>query len=233
MGKQTAGLFITGTDTDVGKTYVGAMIARAVRAAGHRVGVYKPVASGCRRQAGGLVSDDALTLWEAAGRPGDLAKVCPQLFEAPLAPHLAARAEGKAVDPALLREGLAAWRDSDVILVEGAGGLLSPLADECCVADLAADFGFPLVVVARNALGTINHTLLTLVAAVTVGDELEIAGIVLNHSRPAPYDPSVASNRQELERLAVPPVLADVAWKADRFDPEVDWFALARRSGIS
>ncbi len=231
MGKQTAGLFITGTDTDVGKTYVGAMMARALRAAGHRVGVYKPVASGCRRQGGGLVSDDAEALWEAAGRPRDLAMVCPQLFEAPLAPHLAARAEGKAVDPALLRQGLDAWRGcSDVILVEGAGGLLSPLADECSVADLAADFGFPLVVVARNALGTINHTLLTLVAAVTVGDELEIAGIVLNHSRPAPYDPSVASNRQELERLAVPPVLSEVAWQADRFDPQVDWFALARRA---
>ena len=78
------GLFITGTGTGVGKTYVAALIARSLVAAGKRVGVYKPVASGCELQTGELVSPDAVTLWEAAGKPGTLQQVCPQRFAAPL-----------------------------------------------------------------------------------------------------------------------------------------------------
>lgn len=223
------GLFITGTDTGVGKTYVGALVARALRAAGHRVGVYKPAASGCRVQQGALVSDDAMLLWEAAGRPGALEQVCPQRFLAPLAPHLAARQEGRQLDPALLRSGLAFWQArSDVILVEGAGGLMSPLGDEEYVADLACEFGFPLVVVARNALGTINHTLLTLLVAATFREGLQIAGIVLNHPSPSDDDPSTATNRQELAARCAPPILAEVAWRAEQFDSPVDWFGLAR-----
>src|SRR5688572_27332873 len=100
------GLFITGTDTGVGKTYVAALIAGALVTAGRTVGVYKPTASGCRREGGELISDDAVALWEAAGRPGELERACPQRFAAPLAPHLAARAEGREVDAALLRSGL-------------------------------------------------------------------------------------------------------------------------------
>src|SRR5215213_6650443 len=100
----SCGLFITGTGTGVGKTYVGALIARALRGVGKRVGVYKPVASGCEMRDGELVSPDAVALWEAAGRPGTLQQVCPQLFAAALAPHLAARAEGRLVDSELLSE---------------------------------------------------------------------------------------------------------------------------------
>ncbi len=185
MKTNIRGLFITGADTNVGKTYVGALIAHALKAAGHRPGVYKPVASGCHREGVRLVSDDAELLWRAAGEPGELDRVCPQCFEAPLAPHLAARAEGKEIDRELLRDGLAYWLErSDVVLVEGAGGLLSPLGDNDYVADLARDLGFPLVIVARNALGTINHTLLTLHAAQTFRGGLPIAGIVLNHTAP-------------------------------------------------
>ncbi len=122
MPHDPPGLFITGTDTGVGKTYVAALIARALVASGRRVGVYKPAASGCTRDAQGrIVSDDAVALWEAAGRPGDLEHVCPQRFLAPLAPHLAARAEGKTLDADLLRAGLDYWKArSDIILVEGA-----------------------------------------------------------------------------------------------------------------
>ena len=117
MSTSVRGLFITGTDTGVGKTHVAAMIARSLCAAGRRVGVYKPAASGCRRPADGdpadgegLISDDAVALWNAAGRPGELRQVCPQCFEAPLAPHLAAAREGKCVDPDLLRSGIDYWR---------------------------------------------------------------------------------------------------------------------------
>src|SRR4051812_38790041 len=207
------GLFITGTGTGIGKTYVGALIVRALRNAGKRVGVYKPVASGCEMGGGELVSADAVTLWEAAGRPGTLQKVCPQLFAAPLAPHLAARAEGRHVDPILLREGIEFWRaTSDVVIVEGAGGLLSPISDEDYNADLAAEFGFPLVVVAANVLGTINATLQTLITANTFRDGLRVAGVVLNSLMPPGDDPSVESNADELARRCAAPFLAAVEY---------------------
>lgn len=224
------GLLITGTDTGVGKTYVAALIAQSLVNSGRRVGVYKPAASGCRREAGGLVSEDAVALWEAAGRPGELDHVCPQRFAAPLAPHLAAREEGKQLDGNLLRQGVQYWRDrAEILLVEGAGGLLSPLGDDLYVADLADELGFPLVVVSQNVLGTINQTLLTLVAASKFGQRaIPVAGVVLNHAAPpSPEDKSLASNRQELAMRCAAPILAEVPWNGE-FDVVVDWYALAR-----
>ncbi len=224
----TRGLFITGTDTEVGKTYVTALVAKALVAAGRRVGVYKPVASGCREQDGTLVADDAVSLWQAAGRPGDLEHVCPQRFRAPLAPHRAAAAEGRAVDERMLRDGVAYWRERcDVVLVEGAGGLMSPVSENDYNADLVRDLGYPLVVVAPNVLGTINGTLQTLITAETFGEGLDVAGVVLCNVRLGD-DVSRQSNRQELERRCVAPLLAEVADGADAFDVEVDWFAMAR-----
>ncbi len=222
--KRIPGLFITGTDTGVGKTHVAAMIARWLKAAGHRVGVYKPAASGCQLDGEQLVSDDALAIWQAAGRPGELKHVGPQRFQAPLAPHLAAQAEGKPLDPQRLRTGLDYWRDrSDVILVEGVGGLMSPVSDEDFVADLAYDFGFPLLVVVPNRLGMINQALQTLIAASAFRDGLTIAGMVLNHPDPPGGDPSLATNREELAKPAIPPILTEVAWDGHRFLPEVNW----------
>lgn len=226
------GLFITGTDTGVGKTYVAAHIARELTSAGIRVGVYKPAASGCSRSASGeLIADDAVALWEAAGKPGELARVAPQRFAAPLAPHLAARTEGGRVDPQLLRRGIHYWLErSDIVLVEGAGGLMSPLSDDDYNADLAGDFGFPLVVVAANILGVINQTLQTLITAATYGDGLSVAGIVLNDVRPlSADDPSTASNRAELQARCIPPVLAGVAYGGG-LDARVDWSALSTSS---
>jgi dethiobiotin synthetase len=231
------GLFITGTGTCVGKTYVAALIARDLVKSGKRVGIYKPVASGCEIRHGELVSPDAVALWTAAGQTGTLDAACPQRFAAPLAPHLAARAEGRRVDAALLRSGLEYWRArSDVVLVEGAGGLMSPISDDDYNADIAAEFGFPLVVVAANELGTINATLQTLIAASTYcrasNEErgtssessagLSIAGIVLNSPRKLNDDASVDSNADELERRCVPPLLAVVTHDGG-FDRKVDW----------
>jgi len=220
-------LFIIGADTGVGKTYVTALIAQALVAAGVRVGVYKPAASGCTWRGDELVSDDALALWQAAGQPGTLSRVCPQRFEAPLAPHLAAEAEGRELDADLLRTGLDYWREqSEFVLVEGAGGFLSPLGPEEYVANLAAEFGYPLVVVVRNAVGAINQTLQTLVAVTAWAEELTIAGIVLNQTDSGTDDPSLATNRREIERRAVPPVLAELGYGAKGFEPVVDWRAL-------
>jgi dethiobiotin synthetase len=224
-------LFITGTDTGVGKTYVATLIIRALVDEGRRVGVYKPVASGCWRDVDQLHSDDADALWSAAGNPGQVDWVCPQRFEAPLAPHLAARKEGTRVDEVLLREGIERWvNDCDIIVVEGAGGLMSPVSDEDYVADLAYEFGYPLIVVAPNVLGVINQTLQTLITSATFREGLDVAGIVLNDTREpreASHDPSILSNRQELEARCVPPLLDHLGWQAHRFTTEIDWWRLA------
>jgi dethiobiotin synthetase len=222
------GLFVTGNDTGVGKTHVAAMIARDAAAQGLRVGVYKPAASGCHRNNGSIVSNDAIELWKAAGSPGELERVCPQRFLAPLAPHLAAKAEGKELDADLLRNGLDYWRDrSDILIVEGTGGLMSPLTDDEYVADLAHDFGYPLVVVARNQIGVINQTLQTMIVAMTFRDGLDIAGIVLNRTTPPDDDPSLDNNREQLEMRSVPPVLAEVPYGKSDFPLPVDWAAIA------
>jgi dethiobiotin synthetase len=147
-------------------------------------------------------------LRSAVGGDVEFERICPQRFQAPLAPPVAARLEARQVDPELLRSGIKWWQErAEFIVVEGAGGLLSPMTETESVADLAVSFGFPLVVVARASLGTINHTLLTLEAARARG--LIVAGIILNHSTPPdPSDQSLESNPVELEKRCLAPILA-------------------------
>jgi dethiobiotin synthetase len=172
------------------------------------------------------------------------------MFRAPLAPHLAARAEGRRVDAQLLRDGLRFWQETcDVVLVEGAGGLMSPISDDDYNADLAAEFGYPLLVVAANALGTINATLQTLITAntykkgvrnrfsircdavrdtpKTVPDTfLKVAGVVLNSPVALENDPSTNSNADELAKRCIVPLLATVS-HGGVLDHDVDWLQLA------
>jgi dethiobiotin synthetase len=186
------------------------------------------VASGCTGNGNQLISEDAQVLWQAAGRPSSIRDVCPQTFRAPLAPHLAARAEGKEIDADLLRYGLDAWRDYEIVIVEGAGGLMSPLGDEEYVADLATEFAYPLIVVAPNILGVINQTLQTLITAATFRDGLPVAGVVMNDvSAEAQGDVSRQSNFAELKQRCVPPLLAHVRWNDVSSLGQVDWFGLA------
>jgi dethiobiotin synthetase len=233
--RRNTGLFVTGTDTGVGKTHVAAMIARALRNDGREVGVYKPAASGCTQDAhGNLTSDDAVRLWDAASRPGELERVCPQKFAAPLAPHLAAQAEGKTIDAPLLRRGFDYWCErSETVIAEGAGGLFSPLGDTLYNADLAADLKLPLVVVAANRLGTIHATLATLLAARAFrGGELTIAAVVLNDATPDDgTDPSRASNAAELRRHIAGPLLElDVPIVEVKFGATEFWASGGRES---
>lgn len=204
--KPKNGLFVTGTDTEVGKTYVSSLIVTQLCRLGISVGVYKPVASGCIRSGDELVSEDAQQLWEAAGKPKTLHDVTPQRFEAALAPNVAARLAGVSVDSELIRSGLDAWSESDFVLIEGVGGLLAPMTDDQLVADFASEFGYPLLVVVGNKLGCINHALLTLEVAKQRG--LEVAGIVLDDVEQP--DESATWNRNEIERLSGSEVLAHV-----------------------
>lgn len=207
-------LFVTGTDTEIGKTYIAAKIAHRLRGDGRRVGVYKPVASGCIMGARGeLISEDAVTLWEAAGRGETLDRVCPQRFAAPLAPPAAAAAEGRAVDREQMIAGARWWIPRcDVLLVEGAGGLMSPLADDCFNADLAVALGAPVIVVAPNRLGVINHTLQTLLVAERYG--LRVAGVILNQVT-REVDASTGTNAETIRRYATSPWVVEVGYGDD------------------
>jgi len=178
------GIFITGTDTGVGKTIVAAVLARLLRMRGLSVGVMKPVTSGCRLENGLLVSDDALLLCQAAGVICS-DDVAPYRLREPLAPAEAAKLDGVVIDFARIRaafDRLAAAHD--FVIVEGAGGLMVPLAGGLLVADLARQLQLPLLVVARPDLGTINHTVLTCFAAGQM--ELKVAGVVINNYPAAP-----------------------------------------------
>jgi len=230
--KPPYGLFITGTDTEIGKTWVSTIIVRDLVKAGHRVGVYKPLASDCVSDGQSIVSEDAILLWEAAGQPLTPNEVCPQCFQAPLSPHLAARAEGREVDSRLVRSGLDAWSDFDVVIVEGCGGLMSPVDDESFFADLAHEFGYPVVVVVDNRLGAINQGLQATITANCFRDGLDVAGIVLNDAQAFQGDTSRDSNFDQLAKRSVAPVLSRVRHEAENFDTEVDWMALARRDVV-
>ena len=172
------GIFVTGTDTGVGKTIVAATLARLLRMKGVSVGVMKPVTSGCREVNGKLVSDDALLLCQAAGIPfsEDVAPYC--LREA-LAPAEAARIDGVRIDFSAIKASYDRLASIyQYVIVEGAGGLMVPLSGGLLVADLARELALPLLVVARPRLGTINHTVLTCFAAQQMG--LQVAGVIVN-----------------------------------------------------
>ena len=228
---RSRGLFVVGTDTDVGKTAVAVAIVSELVARGERAGVYKPVASGTPGPGG-----DADRLWQAAGRPRSLGEVCPQAYAAAIAPADAARAEGREVDEALLRTGLEPWLATDgPVVVEGAGGLFSPLGPRTLVADLAREFALPLVVVDAARLGLVGRTLVAVRAARAEG--LHVAAVVVSQTLPphgSATDPAGAAAilgsgiRMLRSRLTDVPV-GVLAHGATRVEPSIDWLALSGR----
>jgi dethiobiotin synthetase len=191
----SAGVFVTGTGTGVGKTVVAAAIARTAAAEGARVAVFKPAVSGL---ADGGEPDHAL-LRRAAGSAQPDDEIAPHRFDPPVSPHLAAELAGEAIDPArLLACAEAAAADADLLVVEGVGGLLVPLTPGYLVRDFARDLGLPLVVAAAPGLGTINHTLLTLESARAAGLSVLAAVLTPWPDRPGAIE---VSNREAVARL--------------------------------
>jgi dethiobiotin synthetase len=166
------GLFVTATDTGVGKTILSAALLAALAATGETVRAFKPVVTGLEDEAeiaarGDWPPDHEL-LAAAAGMTTE--QVTPLRYGPAVSPHLAARLAGEQIDPAaLLRAARAHEGSATTLIVEGVGGLLTPLADEYSVCDLAVALDLPVLIAARPGLGTINHTLLTIHAARTAG----------------------------------------------------------------
>ena len=175
------GVFIAGTDTEVGKTFVTAGIAAGLMKKGFSVGIMKPVASGAVNKNGKLISEDADFYHRIFNLDDDYNLINPYCFKAVLAPGVAARLEGVSVRFDDIKEKyyklLAQY---DILLVEGAGGLLSPLSEKLATnADLAQELGLPIIIVSRSAIGTINHTLLSLAYAQDV-KRLQVLGVIIN-----------------------------------------------------
>lgn len=187
------GLFVTGTGTNVGKTVVAAVLARGAARAGESVGVFKPAVSGLDE---GGESDPEL-LRRASGSEQRDEDIAPYRYGPPVSPHLGAELEAEEIDPQrLIAAAEKARRDHDLLICEGVGGLLVPLAPGYLVRNLAAELGLPLVIAAPPGLGTINHALLTIEAAWAA--ELEVRAVVLT---PWPKRPR-RIHRSNLETIA-------------------------------
>ncbi|RBW68316.1 dethiobiotin synthase [Bacillus taeanensis] len=205
MGK---GIFVTGTDTEIGKTFVTGGIAAALKESGHDVGVFKPMLSGTKRED---PESDASYLKRMAEDANTLEEINPFQFDEPLAPYAAAKRAGKKV---ALDEVLAAWKKvksrHDIFLVEGAGGLAVPLGKDYLVSDVAKAIGFPLLITARPSLGTVNHTLLTIDYAKRAG--LRVLGVVINGLKEDEIGIAEETNPALIEQFSGVPVLGVLPW---------------------
>lgn len=212
----TRGLFVTGTDTGVGKTVVACALVRGLRARGVDVGVMKPIETGVGPE-GPL---DALALREAAACDDPLDDVCPQRFALPAAPTVAASAEGRVVDMTAIHAAFRRMRSRHACVVaEGAGGLLVPAAEGLCMADLARELGLPLLLVARASLGTINHTLLSLEVAAARG--IDVLGVAISHAS-GPLSHADEANLDALRQALGSGLLCELGPLAAGDQPQLD-----------
>jgi dethiobiotin synthetase len=202
------GLFVTGTDTGVGKTQVSCALLQLWAQAGLRPAAMKPAETGCDPDPA-----DALALREAAGSADPLDLICPYRLRQPLAPAVAARREGRELSLERILECARTLAQGDrPLLVEGAGGLLVPLTERESFADLAVELGLPAVIVARAGLGTINHTCLTVEALIE--RRIRIRAIVINRAI-SEADPSEVDNPAEIARITGICTIGPVPFQAE------------------
>ena len=206
------GVFITGTDTSVGKRFISGVLANALRASGVKVAVRKPIEQRCKRQGGALYPSDGLALTQAAGNLESIEVVTPYRMAGTITPGHTAQSERGAVDLKALIDAVHAGQHADAFrLVEGAGGFLSPLAIDASNADLAEALGFPVIVVAADRSGCVNHARLTVEAIQHRG--LEAAAVVVNV--PDPNAPDAGACVERLSAVLEVPVVAHSHGSAD------------------
>jgi len=231
------GIFITGTDTGVGKTVIAAGIIRALRRQGVKAGGMKPVETGCIDEGGTLVAKDGRLLREIAEMDEPATVVTPVRFLYPLAPMVAAELEGRSIDlEAVMQAYSMLITKYDFLVVEGAGGIMVPLKDSggsissglsspaFFISDLIKSLDLPVIVVAGAGLGAINHTLLTVAHA--IGKGIEVLGVIINSSGPAGNTPAEQTNPGILQRICPVPILGVVPYCDAPYDP-IDTVAAA------
>ncbi len=206
-------IFITGTDTGVGKTFITAGLALALKECGIDVGVMKPVASGCIREGFNPVSEDIVFIKKLTDIMDETELVNPYAFNAPIAPSEAGKREGINVDFKKIKRCYDELvKRHSILLVEGVGGLLTPITYDKTVSDLVKYIDLPLVVVADKRLGAINHTLLTLSA--TKMCNLSVKGIIINYTE-ADTSSDDTGVVEEIKRLSYAPVIGIVPFCSD------------------
>lgn len=211
----TRGIFVTGTDTGVGKTVIACALVRALRDAGARVAVMKPVASGAFETTAGLRNSDALALMEAAGCPLAYEEVNPYCFGLPISPHIAAKEAGIEVDTSRIRQQYDRLASGvDWVVVEGAGGWFAPINEHQTMADLAWALSVPALLVVGLKLGCLNHAQLTRLGVESHG--VPLAGWVVNGIDRDMM--RVEANLATLERLLGEPPLAVVPHQPEGTD---------------
>ena len=217
MGK---GIFIVGTDTEIGKTVITGLLAGVLRKRGIEVGVMKPVASGGIHTVHGLISEDAVFLKEAAGVADDLRRINPYCLKNPMAPGMAARIEEVNINFSVIAESYQYLTDRyDLVLVEGAGGLIVPLTQDFLTnIDEIRMLNIPVIVVGRATLGTINHTCLTV--RVLQQEGIEILGIILNRYQAKGIveetNPQVIEEMTDLKVFGVIPQIDGISLRPPR-----------------
>ncbi len=220
------GIFITGTDTGVGKTIVSAIAVRALLKRGFNVGVMKPFETGCLKEDKELFPSDSIFLRDMAEMRESLDLINPYRFELPLSPLAASWVEKRDVDFKKTIQNYEVLRKKyDFLVIEGAGGILVPISIDhnskaIFMADLIKMFKIPALIVSRPTLGTINHTLLTVKYAISQG--IEVIGVIINYSSPPGKDISEETNPYILKQLSPKPILGIISYLEEISKEKID-----------
>ena len=216
--KDVNGIFVTGTDTEIGKTLIACGFAALLKQSGVEVGVMKPISTGDTR--------DAELLRHAAQVDDPIDLINPITLRYPLAPSVSANIEGRHIDlSAVTRAHTTLKTKYDYMIVEGVGGIAVPITDDKMVVHLIKEIGLPILIVADAGLGTINHTMLTVAFARQYG--IQIVGIVLNRFRSEKVSFVEMTNPSEIERMTQIPVIGVVPFDEglSKPNPDSDFFA--------
>ncbi|MFH1576247.1 MAG: dethiobiotin synthase [Candidatus Margulisiibacteriota bacterium] len=202
-----SGIFITGTDTEVGKTFITALLAQYLMDQGINVGAMKPIACGPKKD------NDAIWLKTALKLKDPLKLINPIQFKQPLAPHTAARLLNKKISLSKIFKAYKKLKkEHDLVLVEGIGGALVPITQDYFVADLIKDLKLPTIIVARAGLGTLNHTLSTI--EILRSRKIEILGVILNGFKGK--ERSEKTNAEDITKISKVPILAKIKWQKSK-----------------
>ncbi|HLA50377.1 MAG TPA: dethiobiotin synthase [Thermodesulfovibrionia bacterium] len=205
------GIFITGTDTGVGKTFVAVGLINALKEKGFNICPMKPVETGCRTKKGKLIPEDTMSLIKASGIKEAIDVINPYRFKHPLAPSVAAELERKSIKKEKIFSAYNYLsKKYDITIVEGAGGIMAPLYKKYLFLDFISDINLPIIIVSRPGLGTINHTLLTIEIAKSRG--IKILGVIINYAGQIKNDISVKTNPKIIESIGGIPLVGIVPY---------------------